>query len=159
GGHGLLEAERIADRDHPVADAHLVGVAELDVRHGAVRLDLDEREVGLRIDAEHLALELMLARRELHENLVGMLDDVRVGDDRALGADQKARAETSLFEALRLLRHEAPEELLERIFTTERARPLSLSAGTAGAALPPGPTGAAERAEASKAFVLHGLRG
>ena len=53
GRHRAAEAERIADRDHPVADPRLV-IGELDVGKVVLAVDLDQREIGLRIGADHL---------------------------------------------------------------------------------------------------------
>ena len=51
GGHRLAEAERIADRDHQVADLKASGVAE---RYGdEVRgIELEQRDVGFRVAAD-----------------------------------------------------------------------------------------------------------
>ena len=43
--------ERIADRQHPLADARLRIVAEVE-RREIVRVDLDDRDVGRRIAAD-----------------------------------------------------------------------------------------------------------
>ena len=55
GGYGVAEAERISDRDHPIAHAHLTIIAELDRRQRPVALDLDQGNVGRRIGADQLA--------------------------------------------------------------------------------------------------------
>ena len=54
---GVRQAERVADRHHPVARLHLRRVAELDFGQRVVRLlgQLDERAVGQRIAADDLA--------------------------------------------------------------------------------------------------------
>ena len=86
GGHRVLEAERVADRHHPLADAQRVGVAERDGGQVlGVALDLDQREVGLRVAADDLGL-VLLAVRQLHDDLVGVLDDVVVGEDEAVAS-------------------------------------------------------------------------
>ena len=59
GRDGLAEPERIAYRDHRIADPDLVGVRELDVGQGLVPVDLEHGEIGVRIGADHL-------RRQLH---------------------------------------------------------------------------------------------
>src|SRR3954469_13120330 len=86
------EAERIADRDDPVARPHLVGVAE---RHGLERLfglHAQHGEVDLRILADDLGLEA-LAVREDDADVVRVADDVVVGDDDPRRIDDEARAE------------------------------------------------------------------
>ena len=61
GRHGAAEAERIADRDHPVADARIT-IRELDERE-VVALDLDQREVGLGVGADDLGVSGSARRR------------------------------------------------------------------------------------------------
>ena len=120
--HGLLETEGIADRHHPIADTQVPRIPELQGRNLSLRLYLHQRDIGLRIGAENLGLVLMLSRRKLHEDLVGMFDHVVVGDDQAVGADGESGPEAALFVALRHLRHEASEELLEGVVLPEGAR-------------------------------------
>src|SRR5262249_59663586 len=48
GGYGAAEAERIADCEHPIADARSL-VRELDVGKVIAALDLDQSKVGARI--------------------------------------------------------------------------------------------------------------
>ena len=57
GRHRAAEAEGIADGDDPVADADIV-LGELDVGELAVGIDLEEREVGLLVDADDLGVVL-----------------------------------------------------------------------------------------------------
>ena len=52
-GHGLAEAEGIADGDHEIADLELVGVADRQ-RDQVVRLDLQHGDVGPGIAADQL---------------------------------------------------------------------------------------------------------
>src|SRR4029079_4374396 len=92
GRHRAAEAERIADRDHPVAEAQLVGVAELYGDQRLRRLDLQHGEVGLLVDANQVGLDLG-AVVEDDVDLVGVRDDVVVGDDDASGVDDEAGAE------------------------------------------------------------------
>jgi hypothetical protein len=53
GRHGLAQAERIADRNHPVADSRRL-IGELHIGKIAPALDLDQGEVGLLVGADHL---------------------------------------------------------------------------------------------------------
>src|SRR5690606_3016340 len=57
GRRGLTETERIADGDDEVADVEIVGVAELELAQ-PFGLDLEQRDVGRRVAADHLGLEL-----------------------------------------------------------------------------------------------------
>src|SRR5207248_672361 len=52
GGDGAAEPERIADRDHPVADLSLLAVAPSDERQLVLAVDLDQGEVGLIVAAD-----------------------------------------------------------------------------------------------------------
>src|SRR5439155_845388 len=88
--HRAGEAERVADRDHQLADAQPVGVAELgrcQVRGG----DADDREVGERIAAHHLEGKLA-AVGEGRGAPVGALDHVRRRQREAVGRDDDAGA-------------------------------------------------------------------
>src|SRR5262249_47227976 len=58
-GDGAREAEGRADRDHPFSDLEPVRVAHLH-RGQAGRVDLDEREIGALVRADHTRLELAL---------------------------------------------------------------------------------------------------
>ena len=86
------EAERIADRDHPFAEPQLVGIAELHRDQRLRRLELQHREIGLLVDADQFGLDLGAV---VHDDvdLVGIRDDVIVGDDDACGIDDEAGAE------------------------------------------------------------------
>ena len=98
-GHGAAEAERVADGDNPVADADLV-LGELDVGELAVRVvDLEQREVGLLVDADDLGLVLGVVVEDDGDRLA-LVDDVVVGDDVAVLGDDEARAEAGRIGAL-----------------------------------------------------------
>ena len=59
--HGLADAERIADREHDVADLHVVGIAELDARESArCHPDAQHGEIGARVLEHDLGFELAL---------------------------------------------------------------------------------------------------
>ena len=92
GRHGAAQAERVADRHHRLADAHLAGVSEGDERQRLVALDLDQGEVGLLVAAHHLGRQLA-AVRQGDGDRVGFAGDVEVGDDPAVGVDDEARAD------------------------------------------------------------------
>ena len=81
--HGLADAERIADREHDVAEPQLRRVAERERRSAwHVTLELQHREIGVRVLADHLRVDLgAVGERDL--DLVGAVDDVRVGQDAA----------------------------------------------------------------------------
>ena len=112
-----------AGRDHPLADAERVRVAELERVELAV-LDLEHREVGLRVAADQLGLEVTLVVGA-DRDLVGALDHVRVGEDVAVLRHHEPGAEA----LLRLLHagaaelgsagaEEVIEEVAERVLLT-----------------------------------------
>src|SRR5262245_54633504 len=92
GRDGATQAERVADRDHPFAEPQTVGIAELDRLELLVSLDPQEREVGLLILADQLGLD---ARAVIEDDgdLVGVCDDVVIGDHDAGRIDNEARPE------------------------------------------------------------------
>ena len=107
----------------PIATTHSPDPADVRVAEAhdrqPVRLDLEQRDVGAAVGADHLRLELALVG-QLHRDLVRRLDDVRVGQDVAVGADDEARAERLRLELARPgIGHEAPEEFVERIVFRE----------------------------------------
>ena len=90
-------AERIADRDDPVAGGHLRGIAELGLAQRMLRHlgQLDQRAVGERIPADHLGGVgvVVFVAQKLHFDLGRVLDHVVVGQDEAvLRADDEAGA-------------------------------------------------------------------
>src|SRR5215467_11956273 len=88
--HRAAEAERIADREHPVADARGL-VREVDVGEVAAALDLDQGDVGTRIGADHLGgVGLAVVSRDLDG--VGLVDHVVVGHRIAISSDEEAGA-------------------------------------------------------------------
>src|SRR6476646_10088056 len=88
GGHGATEAERVTDREHPVADPRLA-IGKLGEREVSTAGDLDQREVGARIAADHLR-GIGLAVVHGHFDLVGAVDHVVVGHGKAVGRDEEA---------------------------------------------------------------------
>ena len=91
GGGRAAQAEGVADGDDPVADARLGRVFEVHVGE-ARTLDLDHRKVGGLVAADHLGRQLALVG-EHHLDVVGVLDDVVVGDDASRrGRDEEAGA-------------------------------------------------------------------
>src|SRR4029077_19091733 len=98
---GLADAERIAEREHDVADLQLVGIAELDRREALPAVfDAQYRQVGARVLQHDLGLELALVgERDLH--LARTLDHVFFGLNQAAGIDDPARAERALHLFLR----------------------------------------------------------
>jgi hypothetical protein len=127
GGDGVVETERISDRDHPVAGKHRVGVAERERQVLALRLGPQQRDVGLRVLSDHLRVAVR-AVGEDDVDLLDVLDHVVVGDDQTLIRDHESGSQTRHREAarrggsLRLLRN--PEEIPEQVGKGKAARRL-----------------------------------
>ncbi len=95
-GHGLPDAERVADRQHQVAYFQIVGIAEIQEREGlAAVVDAQDGEVGLLVGSHDRGLELPPIG-ENDGDLVGPLDHVMVGDDGPPGIDDDPRTERVL---------------------------------------------------------------
>ena len=95
-GDGLADAERIADGEHHVADLQRVGIAEIDRGEPlAAVLEAKHGEIGARVLQDEVGVELpLVGERDI--DLVGILDEVIVGDDEAGGIDDDAGAERAL---------------------------------------------------------------
>jgi hypothetical protein len=89
GGDGEAEAERVADRHHPVARTHLLRVAETDRFQRRVALHPQHGEIDLRVLADHVGLQPLPVRPD-DVDLVGVADDVVVGDHDAGRVDHEA---------------------------------------------------------------------
>src|SRR5438034_10879214 len=87
GGHGAAEAERVTDREHPIADPGLA-LRKLGEREVRTALDLDQRDVGARVGADHLRGKgLAVVGRDF--DLVGAIHHVVVGHSIAIGRDEE----------------------------------------------------------------------
>ena len=107
----MPEAERVADRDHPLAHQQRVAVAEGRHRQAVLRLDLDQRDVGLRVAARDFGV-VAAPVQQRDADAVRPVHDVVVREDEALLVDDEARPETLLLEVA--VRH-LPEEMVEEI--------------------------------------------
>ncbi len=104
GGDRLRQRERAADGENPVANLSAVGVAELDGGKRLLGVDLDDGDIGVLIDPDYGGWTAWIAgvigiAGELDVDLVGLIDDVIVGDDVAAGIDDEAGAEGAAFSA------------------------------------------------------------
>ncbi len=86
----LTDAERIADRQHHVADVQRRRLVE---RHGGqgARTDAQHGDIGLGV-AAHERAGVQRAVGELHADALGAVDEVQVGQHDAVRADDDARA-------------------------------------------------------------------
>ena len=99
GGDGRVEAERIADRDRDLAALEFRTVAEPRRRQRHVRLDPQQREVGVGIVAENASLKFAAIERyerddarPLHDMGIGEREPVRGHDDAGTGTCAAASA-------------------------------------------------------------------
>ena len=83
-GDGLAQLERAANRQHPLADFQLA-TNRPRARTGALRdVDLQQRDVGGGIGADHRAADLALVRQRDRDLADVLADDVVVRDDVAV---------------------------------------------------------------------------
>ena len=135
GGDSLRKGKGAADGFNPIADLRPVGVAHLDGGQGRAGVDLDDGEVGGLVDADDARGTAEVLRigigGELDVNLVGLFDDVVVGDDVALGIDDEAGAEgladLAVVAAVALVGDLAAEEAIEEVLEVVCALALALT--------------------------------
>ena len=84
---GAVEAERVADRDDRVTDAHECASRRAPAAWRAAgmpaRRDAHDREVARRVDADDVAVEVGAVGAEADGDRLVLGDDVGVGDERA----------------------------------------------------------------------------
>lgn len=85
------KAEGVADGENAIADARLVAVAKLHGRERGLALDLNDTEIGPAVATDDLGGENRAVLKG-DRDLVGILDDMIIGHDVAIGRDDKARA-------------------------------------------------------------------
>ena len=88
----MFQTEGRADSHDPLADLELVGVTDLQ-RRQIVRVDLQHRDVALLVDADHLGVERTIVV-QLDGHMVGTVHHMGIGQDVAVGIDDKSRAFT-----------------------------------------------------------------
>ncbi len=113
-GHGLADAERIADREHHVTDQQFVGIGEFERRETLFAvLDSQHREIAAAVLQHDLGLELALVgERNLY--LVRAFDHMVVGHDKAGRIHHHTGPQRALH-LFRLLSRHAEEAAEDRI--------------------------------------------
>ena len=82
---GVAETERIADREHDVADLQRVDGRRSVIARQVVAIDLEHGEVGFGIGAAHLGERPLAAVGQHDLDVVGAVDHVMVGEHVAVG--------------------------------------------------------------------------
>ena len=93
---GVIEVERTADRQHPIADLHRIGIPHLRHRQVTAGFDLDDRQIRVGVAADELPLIFGFVFEANHD-LRGLIHDVMVRHDISRFVDNEARAEISHF--------------------------------------------------------------
>ncbi len=119
--HRGLQPKRRADGHRPVAHVHAVRVADGDRLQVVAVVDLHHRHVGFHVVSDYLGRVLVLGSSELHLDMVGLVDNVIVGEDVAVSVDDKARAATlaavlAPWAIVGRLREEAAEHVGDALF-------------------------------------------
>ena len=95
-GHGLPDAEGIADRDHDVADLQFIGIGKIERREFfAPVLQPQHGKIGAAVLEHDLGLEFALVG-ERNLDLIGAFDDVVVGHDQTGRIHHHPRSKRSL---------------------------------------------------------------
>src|SRR5262249_37173140 len=126
--HRAVEAEGVADRDGPLADPEMIGIAHVGRRRRAGRVDVEHGDVGLRVATHELGGELPLIG-ETHDDLLSVLDHVVVRQDVSLWIHQDARAGGA-----RVLARTPAEVAVVELVAEELAEALRVFFGRAGGA-------------------------
>ena len=90
GCHRVVESERITHGDDPFSHLEIVGVANWQSRE-ILAIDLDQGKVGGWICADDAGVELSVVF-ESNGQFVSTIDDMVVGDDISVGADDDSRS-------------------------------------------------------------------
>src|SRR5207249_10790427 len=90
GCHRLTESEGVADREHPVPDAHLLRLPERETLDAASIADSQQRNVARRIAGNDLCFVTMRIGGEAYDHLVRLQHRSPAGDDRTIAADREA---------------------------------------------------------------------
>ncbi len=122
----LADAEGIADSKDEITDFDLVGIGKRQNREMFLRLDAQDREIDGRILQDDLAGKFPTIG-ECNLDVIGIFDDVVVGDDEAILRKDHAGAQRRLL--FRTVRHALAEELFEEGITGKRALTLHETLG------------------------------
>jgi len=109
----VIEPERRADGEDPLADLEFIGIAQVG-RRQALGVDLEQTDVAGFVGAQDLS-HVFTVVVEFDHDLVGLRHDVGVGQHKAVGRQDQPRAERlALARLARIAALEALEEFAER---------------------------------------------
>ena len=86
GGDGAIQAEGIADGHDPVPDFQIIGISQGGSRKGFLGVNLDHRDIRLRIGTDNAAFIFFLVRQS-NNDFLGAVHDMIVGEDIAVLTD------------------------------------------------------------------------
>ena len=95
-GNGGVQAKGAANRQHPIAHLHAIGIAQLREREFLAGVNLDHRQVRGFIHAHHFRGVLGGVAVQLHLNLGGLFDNVVVRQDVAALVHDHAGTQAAL---------------------------------------------------------------
>ena len=107
-GHGLAHAQRVADGQHHVADAHRLRAVQFDLRQ-VFQGDLQQRQIGFRVGAHHPRRGVP-AVAQGHQDLIGVADHMVAGQHIAFGGHQHPGAQAGQGALAARALHEAVEQ-------------------------------------------------
>src|SRR6266404_304549 len=115
--HGRVQAKRTANRQHPIADLHAIGIPQFCHRQFLGRVDLDHCQVRFFIHANDLRIVLGGFAIQLHLNLGGLVHNVVVGKNESLAINDHARTQAAFCSRGSILAavKKAIEKVLHRI--------------------------------------------
>ena len=115
-GYRGVQSKRAPEREYPVSDLHSIGIPKLGNGQVVIGFDLDDREIGVLIEAHHAGAVMIGIAVQCDLNLGGLVNHVVVREDETLLIHDDARTQA----ALRIRRvvgriKEAVEEILKWI--------------------------------------------
>src|SRR5262249_35829340 len=87
--YGILKAVRIANGNNQLTDPDALRIAKAD-RREIRRIDANDCEVGVGVIANRFRRKTTAIRKS-HVNLCGVMNDVAVGQNEAVGREDKSR--------------------------------------------------------------------
>jgi hypothetical protein len=89
----MADLLRIADGEYEMSNLKAIGIIERKLRQ-AIRAHLDDRHVGLGMGTDATRRQRATVD-ELHRDLIGMVDDMTVGDDEPAARARRTRCRSA----------------------------------------------------------------